>query len=50
MFVPDNIRDGSSLDILSRFGKIEGLIKKLKTDPKVIKLDNLVERIRWNKY
>ncbi|CAD8141668.1 unnamed protein product [Paramecium pentaurelia] len=34
MFVPDNIRDGSSLDILSRFGKIEGLIKKLKTDAK----------------
>ncbi|CAD8137228.1 unnamed protein product [Paramecium octaurelia] len=34
MFVPDNIRDGSSLDILSRFGKIDGLLTKLKTDPK----------------
>ncbi|CAK88204.1 unnamed protein product (macronuclear) [Paramecium tetraurelia] len=34
MFFPHNIRDGSSLDILSRFGKIEGLIQKLKTDPK----------------
>lgn len=51
MFVPDNIRDGSSLEILYSFGKIEGLITKLKTDSKVISLFNIIlKRIRWYKY
>nr|CAI38970.1 PMCA20 [Paramecium tetraurelia] len=34
LFTPENVRDGSSLVQLGRHGKIEGLMMKLRTDPK----------------
>ena len=38
MFVPDNIRDGSSTKALLKYDKIEGLVSLIKTDTKVIYL------------
>lgn len=32
MFVPDNIRDGESINSLKKHGRLEGLIEKLKTN------------------
>lgn len=32
LFEPENIRDGSSLQMLLQHGRIEGLMKKLKTN------------------
>jgi hypothetical protein len=36
MFVPDNIRDGLSIQSLNKLGKISGLLTTIKTDAKVI--------------
>ncbi|KAM3140850.1 hypothetical protein pb186bvf_007077 [Paramecium bursaria] len=34
LFKPDNIRNGSSTQLLARLGKLDGIYQKLNTDPK----------------